>query len=100
MRFAKGLGIAGAAPGGTGGAAEPGRGGAAPGRGGATPGIGGARFVGSRGADGREVSESECGPSAPVSIPPLVRFSLGIPPAKRPPSCGAPLIPLSAGAVP
>ena len=59
------------------------------------PGIGGARPPGRRGAEGVDVSESECGPSAPVATPPLVLFSLGIPPAKRPPSWGAPPIALS-----
>lgn len=47
---------------------------------------------GGRGTEGRLVSESEYdvwSPSAPVSIPPLVFFSFGIPPANKPPSCGA-----------
>lgn len=48
--------------------------------------MGGARPTGSRGAEGLEVSESECAPSAPVSTPPLVLFSLGIPPANSPPN--------------
>lgn len=88
FRFARGLGAGGAAPGM--GGAEP------PGGGGGPPGAGGALFTGIRGAEGREVSESECALSAPVSIPPLVLFSLGMPPAKSPPSCGAPLVmPLS-----
>ena len=70
----------------------PGIGGAAPEGG---PGIAGARFEGGRGADGLDVSESECAPSAPVSMPPLVLFSLGIPPANSPPNCGALPIALS-----
>lgn len=96
LRFANGLGTAGAesevcAPGlsafilGIGGALPPGRGGAAPGgRGGSEP--------GALGAEGLAVvSESEYEPcsSAPVEIPPLVFLSLGIPPAKSPPNCGA-----------
>ena len=70
-------GIGGAAPPGGGGAATGGRGGSEP---------------GACGTEGLEVvSESEYEPcsSAPVSMPPLVFFSLGIPPAKSPPNCGA-----------
>jgi hypothetical protein len=56
---ASGLGIAGAAPGGSGGAAPPLLGTVAIELGRNRPGIGGARLVGSRGAAGEEVSESE-----------------------------------------
>lgn len=79
FRFANGLGIAGAESLGLGigGAELVGNGG---GR--------GADPVGGRGAVGLEVSESECAPSAPVSIPPLVFLNFGIPAANRPPNCG------------
>lgn len=69
-RKAFSLGMAGAAPGGRGGAAA----------------------WGGRGARGLLDSGSECEPCcspAPVSTPPLVFFNLGIPPANSPLSCGA-----------
>ena len=64
------------------------------------PGTGGARFDGRVGADGLEVSESECAESAPVEMPPLVFLSVGIPPAKSPPSCGAAPMLLSPAVLP
>lgn len=98
LRFAKGLGIAGEDSDNTGLGLKPsifGTGGAGV-RGG--PKGGGAGAAGGRGAKGLVVSESEYEDSlpAPVSIPPLVFLSLGIPPAKSPPSCGAPEIAASA----
>lgn len=90
LRFASGLGIAGAesidAKDGLPPLSLGNEGAAASGGGGAVPG-GGLRADGI----GRPVSESEwddCS-SAPVSTPPLVFFNFGIPPAKRPPNCGA-----------
>jgi hypothetical protein len=81
LRLASGLGIAGAE------SEDPG------GRGGLKLGIDGAGMEGGRGAEltgsrgvGLLVSESECAPSAPVSIPPRVFFSFGMPPAKSPPN--------------
>lgn len=73
--------------------------------GGAAPGGRGGREPGARGAEGLEVvSESEYEPipwsSAPVSMPPLVFFNLGIPPAKSPPSCGAASLVLAAAPPP
>lgn len=73
-----------------------GNGGAAPGGG------GGAAAGGGRGAEGLLVSESEyedCS-SAPVETPPLVFFSLGMPAANKPPSCGADSIAAAAAATP
>ena len=43
---------------------------------------------GGGGADGDDSAEKDDDLVAPVSIPPLRFFNLGIPPAKRPPSCG------------
>ena len=83
LRLARGLGTAGAE------SVDPGRGGLKLGTEGAgMEGGRGAELTGSRGI-GLLVSESECAPSAPVSIPPRVFFSFGMPPAKRPPSWGA-----------
>ena len=58
------------------------------------PGAGGrgADPAGGRGALGLDVSESECDASAPVATPPLVFLNLGMPPANKPPNCGAPPI--------
>ena len=64
------------------------------------PGTGEARVEGSFGADGVDVSESECAESAPVDTPPLVFFSVGIPPANSPPSWGAAPILLSPPVLP
>lgn len=80
------FGTTGAAPSGSGGASVPGN-----------LGMTGALPPGGRGIDGLFASGSEyepCSPSesAPVWTPPLVFFSLGIPPANRPPSCGAELM--------
>ena len=99
LRLASGLGIAGAAPEGAFGAMLEGRGGVKADDGRTIPGIGGARLEGSLGA-ADAISESECAPSAPVAMPPLVRFNLGMPPAKSPPNCGADAIPLSPPPVP
>jgi len=103
LRLANGLGIAGVvaldiAPGRAGGIAGVEALGTGPGRlpgiggGGAAGSVGGggAEPAGARGMDGREGSESDCAPSAPVAIPPRVFFSFGIPPANMPPSCGGP----------
>lgn len=74
------------------------------GTGGPRPGIAGAAAEGGLGADptgglGAEVVDSgsdryEESAFAPVSMPPLLFFNLGIPPAKRPPNCGAASMPV------
>lgn len=69
-------------------------GGRAPGTGGAAPGGFGAAARGGFGAELRDVSGSERygeEVSAPVSTPPPLFFSVGIPPANKPPNCGAAL---------
>lgn len=81
-----------ATPGG-GGGRPPGIGGAAPGGGGAAPGGFGAAPRGGLGAELRDVSGSERYDellSAPVLTPPDLR-NLGMPPANKPPNCGAAL---------
>lgn len=55
--------------------------------GGATPGNGGGRLAGARGGAGDDEPDDAPGP-APVGMPPLVRFSVGMPPAKRPAKAG------------
>ena len=87
LRLARGLGIAGAE------SAGPGSGGLKLGIAGA--GIDGGRGAapnGGRGAAGIDISESEWAPSmpAPVSTPPRVFRSFGIPPASKPANCGGP----------
>jgi hypothetical protein len=91
FKFASGLGIAGAE------SMDPGNGGLKLGIAGA--GIDGGRGAapnGGRGGAGVEVSESECAPSipAPVSMPPRVFLSLGMPPARSPASWGGPSLKL------
>lgn len=79
----------------TDGLAGGGAGGAPGGRG--APGGLGADPVSARGVEGLDVSDSERygdALSAPVLTPPDFR-SLGIPPANKPPSCGAEAMPLS-----
>lgn len=58
---------------------------------GGAPGGRGAELDGIRGADALDSGSDAYGESrsAPVSTAPLVFFSFGIPPAKRPPNCGA-----------
>ena len=77
-------------PGGGIGGPRPGIAGAAPEGGFGAPKLGGfgAETEGSPGSD--KYVESEF---APVSTPPLLFFNLGIPPANRPPSCGADSMP-------